>query len=337
MARCWTCGTHVSGYRYNCGHCENLSELKSLRNKIEIHGGNLSERLDYIAQVQQQGLTDLKKTLSEGLAEVASSIEWGFGELNWQLQQQTDILRSIDHSIKTPSETQANEWRMMAEELRRRGTLEDSEEFYLKALEINRLDYRIYVGLAETYIQEGQFGKAKSFLERSLPHAPKREIDYKSYSYRLIGHIYACDEDYATAVSILRHAIDLSPNYADGYYDYAQYCAQISQNESSLSSLEHAILAKSLYWYLAQYERNFDPIRIGVTKLISKISTEASRRVKDAIAYAESELQRADRAISEARQALSISREKDALRSTRIRVSKNAVFGLNLLPGFWTR
>jgi len=48
MARCWTCGTHVSGYRYNCGHCENLSELKSLRNKIEIHGGNLSERLDYI-------------------------------------------------------------------------------------------------------------------------------------------------------------------------------------------------------------------------------------------------------------------------------------------------
>jgi len=211
MAKCWTCGAHVDGYHYTCSSCKSLSELKSLQKEIVSHSRNTSERLDYIAQVQQEGFAALADSLSSGLSEIASAIEWGFGEIAWQLQQQTDVLRSIDQTLKTPSETKANEWRLQAEELRRRGVLEESEEFFLKALNEYRLDYRIYVGLAETYLQMNKFDKAKAFLEKSLPHAPKKEIDYKSYSYRLIGHIHACDEDYSHAASILHTSIELSP------------------------------------------------------------------------------------------------------------------------------
>ncbi|MDI6745479.1 MAG: tetratricopeptide repeat protein [Thermodesulfovibrionales bacterium] len=189
MARCWTCGTSVSGWSHTCSSCKGLSEIKGLQKEVESYHGDISERLDYLAEVQQEGFNALRDTLSAGLSEIASAIEWGFGELSWQLQQQTDVLRSIDHTLKTPSETKANEWRLHAEELRRRGVLEESEEFFLKALNEYRLEYRIYVGLAETYLQMNRFDKAKVFLEKSLPHAPKKEIDYKSYSYRLIGHM----------------------------------------------------------------------------------------------------------------------------------------------------
>ncbi|MDP3013378.1 MAG: tetratricopeptide repeat protein, partial [Candidatus Subteraquimicrobiales bacterium] len=311
MAKCWTCGTHVSGYRYTCSSCESLAELKSLQKKVESYG----EGLDYIAQVQQEGFKALNDTLSAGLSEIASAIEWGFGEISWQLQQQMEVLGSIDHTLKTPSETKANEWRLHAEELRRRGVLEESEELFLKALNEYRLDYRIYVGLAETYLQMNRFDKARVFLEKSLPHAPKKEIDYKSHSYRLIGHIYACEEDYNQAAAILRHSIELSPTYEDGHYDYAQYCAQMRNKETCLSSLQKAILAKPLYWYLAQKEQNLDPVRSEVEKLLSSIITEASRRVKDAIAKAENALKEAHDAVSKARQALSVSRDKAVLKS----------------------
>jgi len=314
MAKCWTCGTHVSGYRYTCSACESLNEIKNLQKTVKSYG----KALDYIAQIQQEGFQRLNDTLSSGLSEIASAIEWGFGEISWQLQQQTDVLKSIDYTLKTPSETKANEWRLHAEELRRRGVLEESEEFFLKALNEYRLDYRIYVGLAETYLRMNRFDKAKVFLEKSLPHAPKKEIDYKSYSYRLIGHIYACEENYNQATAILQSSIELSPTYEDGHYDYAQYCAQLRNKEICLSSLQKAILAKPLYWYLAQKEKNFDPVRSEVEKLLSSIITEASRRAKDEIARAENALEEAHDAVSKARQALNVSRDKAVLNSSTL-------------------
>ena len=174
MAKCWTCGTHVNGYSYTCSSCQSLTELKRFRQEINLQGIDISEGIDYMAQIQQEGFEALQDALSSGLSEIASAIEWGFGEISWQLQQQTDVLRSIDHTLRTPSETKAKEWRLQAEELRRRGILEESEEFFLKALNEYRLDYRIYIGLAETYLQMNQFDKAKVLLEKSLSHAPQR-------------------------------------------------------------------------------------------------------------------------------------------------------------------
>jgi hypothetical protein len=333
MPKCWTCGSPVSGWSYTCSSCKGLGELKSLRKKVNSYRGDIGKKIDYLVNIQQEGSNALTSSLSNGfsglsagLSEIATAVEWGFGELCWQIQQQTDVLRSIDHTLRTPSETKANEWRLHGEELRRRGVLDESEEFFLKALNEYRLDYRIYVGLAETYLLMEKFDKARYFLEKSLPHAPRQKIDYRSYSYRMIGHIWACEEDYGQAAANLESAIRLSPAYEDGHYDYAQYCAQTGNTGACLSSLEKAILAKPLYWYLAQKEVNFEPSRGEVQMLLLRISTEASYRAKDLITESENVLKaaqdavpkagkEADEAISQADQALKISKDKATLTS----------------------
>jgi len=322
MARCWTCGTPVSSYSYECSSCRDVvRELKDL--KITISGG-----LDELAKIQETGF----HRLSDQLSEIGTILEWGFGELTWQLQQQTAILLSIDHTLKTPSETQANEWRQMAEKLRQRGVLNESEEFFLKALNSNRLDYRIYVGLACTYLQSNKFDEARAILERSLPHAPKQEIDCKSLSYRLIGHIYACMEDYDQAVAILRASIELSPEYSDGHYDYAQYCAQKRDTESCLPSLQKAIVAKPLYWDLAQQERNFDLVKDEVQKLLNNMLSGALSRAEGAIADAEHILRQAREETSKAEQAAMRYEEKPVQLESRS-MYKDADSKLKLAQG----
>ena len=107
---------------------------------------------------------------------------------------------------------------------------------------------------------------------------PKEEIDYKSYSYRLIGHIYACEENFNQALDALHSSIKLSPNYADGLYDFAQYASLVSDNEVDhicsqtfqewggnwalkdynlvrLLCLQKAIKDKPVYFYLAEKEK----------------------------------------------------------------------------------
>lgn len=253
--RCWSCGTEIAGggrYIFTCPTCNIVKETKKIRERLK------SWRAQSLYSATE--LVGLGES-TEGLPEIASILEWGFEETEWKLDQIRGILGSIDETLKAPGATQANEWRQTAEEMRRRRVLDESEKFFLKSLETNPLDYRTYIGLGKTYLQIGQGKKARTYWEKSLPHAPKGEIDYKSYSYRLIGRTFFCEEDYLQAASILKTSIELSPNYYLGHYDYAQYCALIGDKENCLSSLKIAILKEPIPLELVRSERNFKPLR----------------------------------------------------------------------------
>jgi tetratricopeptide (TPR) repeat protein len=291
MAECFTCGTYVNDSSFSCPVCENSEELEHLRKELRDAKGDLSERIDYLEGIVGEGL----RALAEAFSGMASAMEWGFQELSWQLQQQTDVIRSIDHTLKTPDQTHANELRQMADELRRRGVLNKAEKFYLDALKLNPLDYRIYIGLVWTYLRENKFADAKAILEGSLPHAPKKGgLDYKSYTYRLIGRIHYCEGNYTQAVYNLQLAAQLSPSYVVSLYDLAQYCARIGDKKGALPLLKEVILAKPRFWYLASKEQNFNPIRNEVVKLLEDIKEDAFRKAKDVVNQAERSLNSAN-------------------------------------------
>ncbi len=193
----------------------------------------------------------------------------GFNVLSSSIQEIATIL-------KIPSETQAEEWRLMAEELRRREVYDESIELFLKALNANRLDYQIYIGLAETYLRIRQFDNAKTYFENSLPHAPSSSIfTYKSYSLRFIGHIYYCRADYDKAIESLGKAIELSPSYTKAHYDLAQYYAVTGDAERAIPFLQKVIEKDSLYFNLAEREQNFNPIKDAILQLLGDIKRDA--------------------------------------------------------------
>jgi tetratricopeptide (TPR) repeat protein len=320
----------MDGYGYTCGVCRNIQAIEGLE--------QAAEELEH---TMEAGIAALRETVDSGLAQIASVLEWGFGEMRWQLQQQTNLLSSIDKTLQTPSETKANEWRLHAEQLRQRGSLEDAEEFFLKALNEYRLDYRIYVGLAETYLKMNNFDKAKLYLQKSLPHAPSKEIDYKSYSYRLIGRIQFCEEDFHGAVESLHLAISLSPDYPDALYDFAQYsCLLSDQDVDYITSetfrkwggnwaqrnydvirilcLQKAIKAKPLYFYLVERERNFDSHRNSIRSALTNLLDNARGRVENTIGDIERIVPEVESSIWDARRALAKSNETETLKSVAL-------------------
>ena len=188
---------------FNCANCLELNALSDLVEGAERHEKNLE-------MIQTLGFVQLQDTLGKGFAKVAGVIQWGFQELSWNVQKQTDVLRAIERTLQTPSQTQANEAYLMAEELHRRGVFTDAESFFRKALALNRLDFRIYIGLAYSLLAQNKFSEALPILESSLPHAPKdasNEIeDKRSYSTLLIAHIHECNGDFKQACQAARRA-----------------------------------------------------------------------------------------------------------------------------------
>jgi Flp pilus assembly protein TadD len=168
MPRCFSCGSHVSALRFTCPACEGVGIMRDARQGTRD-----------LAYIQQRGFEQLTAGLSnitEELSNLAGVLEWGFEEIKWEQQQQTGVLLSIDHTLKNPSQTQAHEWRRMAEELSRRGCLSEAEQWFQKALAEDPLDYQTYIGLAMVYLRNNEFDKARDILEKSLPHAPTQAI-----------------------------------------------------------------------------------------------------------------------------------------------------------------
>ena len=172
MPACFTCGSSVDGFAYACPTCSSMTALSSLRHDLSTHSLNSAA----MAVAQMAAFNEMKNALAKGLSEMATAIQWGFTELSWQVQQQTDVLKRIDETLLSPSETQANEFRTMAETLLRRAVFDEAEEFYKKSLNLNRLDYRTYIGLANVLLRRNAYQEALETLEKSgrnrLPAIP---------------------------------------------------------------------------------------------------------------------------------------------------------------------
>jgi len=311
MAKCFTCGWHIddSANRYTsqslsglfpslytCTHCENLKAMQDVRKMAQAQAvslGAMSSQLDTLTAIERQGFEQLSGDMKSGFNQVNAGIDrvnenigqlnsvirWGLEDLGWKIVQQTDVMKSIDETLKTPRQTEANELRQMAEHAFAIGVMDDSTTYFLESLAKSTLDYRTYIGLAHAYLAQGKFDEAKMYLERSLPHAPNKEIDYRSYSYRLIGRIHFAREENPNAVMVLKQAVALSPDYPDALYDYAQYTALVENADESVVHLKKAISIQPYLWIAAQTEPIFSNIRTQVDAALEGIAGDTAHQV----------------------------------------------------------
>ncbi len=255
-----------------------VDEERGIQMAIERLESSGAQSLYGVVESIESGFGELSEQLSEitsGTGNIASILEWGFEGIEWKLDQTRGTRENAERRLKTPSQTQANEQRGIAEKLRGRGVLGESEKFFLRSLDRNPLDYRTYIGLGKTYLQMGKPGKARTFWIKSLPHAPKIEIDYRSYSYRLIGRSYFCEHRYQDAALELWSSITLSPNYYLGHYDLAQYCALIGEVEDCRDSLWIAVLKEPIPIELIRRERNFRLLKEDVEDLLNEVRNDS--------------------------------------------------------------
>lgn len=359
MGECWSCGAQVGGlsYMFTCPACAETAVMKDIRKGV-LDGVEGQERAMQMIASGLSNVTDAVTSglsgISDELSNLAGIVQGGFDELKWELQQQTQVLLSIDQTLKTPSQTQAREWREMAEQLRSRGCFDEAEEWFLKSLEMSPLDFRTYIGLGMTYLRKKDFDQAEIVLKKSFPHAPQgmqseegvlmalirtgqkigaikkwramtgegleeakdyvdriaarlektvqgvQPDDYKSLSHLLIGRIYACRGDYWRAVAELQLAIDLSPNYPEGNYDYALYAVQSGKTSGWEEPLRRAIFAQPGYFNVARVERRFAPVRQELEKFLSGLLDEAYKNADQEINGAETRFTDAQTAVANA-------------------------------------
>lgn len=200
-----------------------LSEMENLGLVYRDSAKEMSSSFERASDRISQSFDELSNAISE-LTEV---FEYNHAEMMWQMERQLEVLTGIHDMVKNRRATEANELLKMGIESLKRDMIPESINLLEEAVELNPLDYRIYLTMGHAYLRMDDLKNALNSFEYSLKNA--RTNFYKSYSLLLISRVFYCLGDIIKAIENAKLATEKSPNYGESYYQFALYVAQNRQ------------------------------------------------------------------------------------------------------------
>ncbi|MBS4212782.1 tetratricopeptide repeat protein [Neobacillus rhizophilus] len=195
--------------------------------------------------------------LSHNLQSLSNEIHQLRLELVSQNKKRNEILQNIEETLKAPNKTEAMENFGFAMRLVERGAIERSIEYFQKAIALNPLHYRSYIGISLAYIKMNNFEKALDYANESVLHAPDgEEYDFLGYSHQLISMIYYNMGKYQEALRSIKLAIRSTekPGYL---FDHARYEMKTRNLTDGIQLLKRSIERDPKLFALAAIEKDF--------------------------------------------------------------------------------
>lgn len=221
MPTCFYCGgNHLTSA---CPICAQEKTTEA----IEKLGYQSIQSLDEIVSVQRdiaERVIDIGGETSEAIYELADFFRLAHAEEMWIHEKQLEILTGIHDMVKNPRATQADELFKMGVESLKRGMIKESLKLLQDAVELNPLDYRLYIAMGHTYLIKDDLENALNGFGYALKNAHTNY--YKSFALLLIARTKYCMGKIEESVKDARRAMELSSNYPEAYYQYAVYEAQ---------------------------------------------------------------------------------------------------------------
>lgn len=238
----------------------------------------IREQSEEIKDILQEGFT----VVHQDLERLNSHFHWGFGELIWRLDQQTEQTKDLIDILTNPLEIQVKELRERGIECYNYGWYPEALEFLHEAMNKSRIDYIVAHYLGNIYLYEyGNYEQALSFFSKAARFSQPKSS--KHYVYALMSQGYAYylrnDEgDIVKGIECLSLAMDRLPGHLEARYQYAVLCAAAKRYEEAVESISYILHADPFYMVKILAEPEFSPISEEITQLVNKQNIEYRRK-----------------------------------------------------------
>ena len=255
--------------------------------RIIISQDRIADELSEISS----GLSDI----SGGIEEIQSTLDWGFSEVIWQLELQTEVIKNILKVIQAPLDTQAKELKKRAEEAYRNGWIEDALEDFLESEKKNRYDFTIHQSLGNIYLfHKKSPEKALEYYEKAVKYATPYSPYHNSLALLHIGLIKYLQEDFQKAYEATLEAIKLSPDFGEAHYQHARYCAILGKHDEAIKYFWEAIKVNRYYCVKVGSEKDFSVMKGQLRSFFKERQTRAQDIAKKLVNDAQELIQDAE-------------------------------------------
>ena len=273
------------------------------RGTIRKEAEKTREVIQHEAEETRQVLVTVFSIIHQDLERLDSRFHWGFEELAWRLDQQTQQTKDLIDILTRPLETQVRELRERGIECYNYGWYPEALSFLQEAMKKARIDYIVAQYLGNIYLYEKEeYNHAIDYFERaarySRPKSPKHYVHAlmsQAFSYYLRNQ----QQDLELAKSCLACAIDMLPGHLEARFEYAKVCALTGDIDECAEAIDYILHADPLYVVKILAEPDFSGVKQSVSDIINKHHANYRK------AFAE-EFEKHEQAISEIHRGLTI-------------------------------
>jgi len=220
--------------------------------------------------------------VEQGMAGLQAAFEWGIAEVVWQIEQNRQVLRTILEVLSAPLDTQAKELRKRAEEAYANGWFDDALDDFLESEKKNRYDFSIHISLGMIYLfNKTDKTKAMEYFEKAAKYARPKSSYHASFALLHAALIKRDENKLEDAERLTAEAIELSPDFAEAFYQNAQYNAQLKNSHKCISNLEKAIKIDKNYCIKADHDEMFNTVRDEVNYSFKRLRDEIVTKAED--------------------------------------------------------
>lgn len=288
-----------------------VSEISSASRSIIATNEELSENLISVLGSMSSSMTrgfdrlsfDICD-LSDGIAELNATFQWGFSEVLTKLGGLNDSLRELIKIAKTPAQTWAYEQFEIARDAFRRELYDDATQYLSRAINGHgdhtgyNIEYRFHFLLGTIRI-----GSFKNYSEQIVDpmqaeHAFLNAARYAKHdqpkeaarSYLGAGWAAYCQGNMRDAERHTRDAIALDDSLAEAHFQLAKIQIHGGNPETALCSLRTAITLDRGYTLKACTDGDFTRYQQKVDSLLETFRQKAKQTAQQSIYQIESDI-----------------------------------------------
>ena len=283
------------------------SDINQLTNSLTQTAGNSSGIASYtaatLASINElnSNITSFNAQTQQSLAGANATLDGTYIQLNelletanyiretqfFQLNRISNLLESIDATLKAPNKTFANERFEIGVELLARNKTKHARRMFEEAVEFNPLHLGSYINLSVIHYYEKDYEKAQTYAIEAFDLLPPDESSYKdlfAYVYCLLARAYAKNNHFDLAITYIEKAILGCTNSKPVYcYERAKIHAWAGNTKDFLGCLYMAINEDPQYFATALIDSNFQPYKEEVEQLLTSAKEALERRIKESM------------------------------------------------------
>ena len=275
----------LSPYERQNEYYSNIQLGKNVKRQTELLANQTSAMIAAQAAstnaiiASQTGIRENLKNMSYSVEDIAdgmygmkAAFEFGISEVVWQIEQNRQVLQDILETLIAPLATQAKELRRRAEDAYANGWYDDALKDFLKSEKKNKYDFAVQISIGLIYFFHYDnrekaleyFKKATKYARPKSPYHASFALLHSALIERDFGHI-------AEAERMTSEATVLSQDFAEAFYQNAQYNAQLNNVEKSLAAIEKAVKLDRNYCIKADADEMLEPVREQILALIERL------------------------------------------------------------------
>jgi tetratricopeptide (TPR) repeat protein len=255
---------------------EDVVLMASLVNSLDLITGSFGRGIDQIS-------SDLN-SISDGIAELNSTFQWGFGEMLFSLSEIKKTVLEINKSLRTPLQTRAAEKYEIAKGEFERGHYPEALRYVNKAIKDYDLEWRFYalrgiirLGTVHSEIRLVNPASAERAFLKAARYSPESTASARFMLQA--GWSAFVQHKIDEAVSHTTEAVRLDQNLSQGWFHLAKFLMVKGQVDGGISALEKAIDLDVGYILKSDTDTDFDRGRAEVQNLFEAKRQQVISRI----------------------------------------------------------